>query len=84
MGRDEGVEGWVGVFEGEEVGVGEVGWEEEEEFGGEEEEGGGGGGFGGHFWLDLGCEGGGVGNVWVYIDGLVAACLYVLVRTLCA
>ncbi len=62
MGGDEGVEGWVGVFEGEEVGVGEVGGEEEEEFGGEEEEGGFGVGVGvgGHFWLDLGCWGGGL------------------------
>lgn len=43
-GRDEGVEGGVGVFEGEGVGVGEVGGEVEEELGGEVQEGGGGGG----------------------------------------
>lgn len=62
-GRDEGVEGGVGVFEGEGVGVGEVGGEVEEELGGEVQEGGGGGcgvGWGGGCWgwdghWELGC-----------------------------
>jgi len=52
-GRDEGLEGRVGVFEGEGVGVGEVGGEVEEELGGEVQEGGGGGcglGWGGWCW----------------------------------
>lgn len=39
-GRDQGVQGGVGMLQGEGVGVGEVGGELEEEFGGEVEEGG--------------------------------------------